>query len=104
LNIDNKRVLLARLRTWVGADVELHLPDPQVVAAQTVLLDPRILFVDPGFVCLIERLLLLFQRLALAARAERVELICRQNDSVDSPVLLDEFLLFPLESFRVCVF
>ena len=48
--------------------MELHLPDPLVVARQTVLLEPRILFVDPGFMGLIEHLLLLFQGFALAAR------------------------------------
>jgi hypothetical protein len=72
-------------------NVELHLPDPQVIAPEAVLFESRILFVDPCFVRLIERLLLLLQRYSLAARVERVELVCRQNDGVDSPILLDEY-------------
>ena len=51
-----------------------------------MLFESRILFVDPCFVRLIERLLLLLQRYSLAARVERVELVCRQNDGVDSPI------------------
>jgi hypothetical protein len=67
LYIDNERVLLAHPRTWIAVDVELHLPNPQVVAPQAVFLESRVLFFEPSFVGLIEHLLLLLQRLALAA-------------------------------------
>ncbi|HQZ08053.1 MAG TPA: hypothetical protein PLJ46_19405, partial [Burkholderiaceae bacterium] len=91
LYVDNKWILIAHPWAGVLVNVELHLPDPQVIAPEAVLFEPRVLFVDPGFVCLIERLLLLLQGLSLAARAKRVELICRQNDGVDSAILLDEY-------------
>jgi hypothetical protein len=91
LYVDNEWILIAHPRTGVAVDVELHLPDPQVVAPQTVLFEPRVLLVDPGLVRLIKRLLLLFQGLPLDASIERVELVCRQDDGVDSPILLDEY-------------
>ena len=91
LYVDNEWILIAHPRTGVAVDVELHLPDPQVVAPQTVLFEPRVLLADPGLVRLIKRLLLLFQGLPLDARIERVELVCRQDDGVDSPILLHEY-------------